>query len=136
MPITIGVEGLNEFNHALKRLDKDLPKLTRLAMNKAADVVVQFGRARIAVRSGRARGTIKARSTRGAVRVGEGGPKARYVPWLDFGGRTGRKRSVVRKFISEGRYLYPALYEKRDQIEQALQDGLHEVAEAAGLEIG
>lgn len=135
MPITIGVEGLTEFNQALKRLDKDLPKLTRLAMNKAADVVVQYGRARIPVRTGRAQASIKARSTRGAVRVSEGGNRAPYTPWLDFGGRTGRRKRTVRKFISEGRYLYPALYEKSDEIQQALEDGLRDVAAAAGLEL-
>jgi hypothetical protein len=135
VPITIGVDGLNEFNHALKRLDKDLPKLTRLAMNKAADVVVQYGRARIPVRTGRAKSTIKAKSTRGAVRVGEGGKRAPWTPWLDFGGRTGRRKRTIRKFISEGRYLYPALYEKGDEIQAALEDGLREVAAAAGLEL-
>lgn len=136
MPMTIGVQGLNEFNWALKRLDKGLPKMTRIAMNGAAAVVVEYGQGRIAVRSGRARKTIKARSTRNLVRVVEGGPGARYVPWLDFGGRVGRRKSVVRKFYSEGRYLYPALYDKRDEIEQALTSGLETVAREAGLTLG
>ena len=131
----ISIDGLAQFSRALRRLDGELPKLLRLAMNKAAGVVVDYGQAKIPKRTGRAAATIKARSTRTAVRVVEGGPRAPYVPWLDFGGRTGRRKATVREFITSGRYLYPALTDKRAEIERALEDALREVADAAGLEL-
>lgn len=136
MESAIRIEGLAQFNKALKQLDGDLPKMTRLAMNKAAGVVINYGQSKIARRTGRASSTIRARSTRTMVRVVEGGPKAQYVPWLDFGGRVGRNRSVVRPFYKQGRYLYPALTERRAEIQQALESALTEVAEKAGLELG
>lgn len=135
MEAKISIDGLAQFNRALRRLDADLPKLLRLAMNRAADVVVDYGQARIPKRTGRAASTIKARSTRTSVRVAEGGPRAPYVPWLDFGGRTGRRKATVREFITSGRYLYPALTDRRAEIERALENALSEVATAAGLDL-
>jgi len=148
----IRIEGLAQFSRALRKLDNDLPKLLRLAMNDAAAVVVDYGQARMPRRTGRAVSTIKARSTRTSVRVVEGGPKAPYVPWLDFGGTVGRGRrrirtgrgirgaarfagSVKRPYYNEGRYLYPALHDKRDEIQAALENALTGVATAAGLEL-
>jgi hypothetical protein len=136
MQTAIRIEGLAQFNRALRKLDADLPKALRIALNEAAKVVVDYGQARMPRRSGRAVASIRARSTRTAVRVVEGGPRAPYAPWLDFGGRTGRARSVIRTFITEGRYLYPALRDERAAIEKALTGALARVAEQAGLELG
>lgn len=135
METAIRIEGLAAFNRALRKLDSDLPKALRLALNAAAAVVVDYGQARVPRRTGRARASIRARSTRTAVRVIEGGPRAPYAPWLDFGGRVGRARSVIRPFQTEGRYLYPALRDERSAIERALESALADVAHAAGLEL-
>jgi hypothetical protein len=132
---SIRIEGLREFNRALRQLDGELPRMLRLAMNKAATVVVDYGQARMARRSGRAASTIKAKSTRTSVRVSEGSSRAPYVPWLDFGGKVGRAHSVSRPYIRGGRYLYPALTDKRDEIKAALESALAEVVEASGLEM-
>ena len=136
MQTTLRVEGLSQFAKALRQLDGELPKLLRVAMNKAAGVVVDYGKARIAKRTGRAANTIRAQSTRTAVRVAEGSARAPYVPWLDFGGAVGRNRSVKRTFYKEGRYLYPALTDKKTEIEAALVSALDDVATKAGLELG
>lgn len=135
MEAAIRIEGLKEFTKALKALDSDLPKMVRLALNKAAGVVVDYGRARIPRQSGRAAATIRPRSTRTAVRVIEGSNRAPYVPWLDFGGAVGRQKSVKRRFYSEGRYLYPALTDEKDAIKAALESALTSVVEAAGLDL-
>ncbi len=135
MEASIRIEGLREFNRALRQLDNDLPRMLRLAMNKAAAVVVDYGQARMPRRSGRAVATIKASSTRTSVRVAEGSRRAPYVPWLDFGGKVGRSHSVGRPYIKGGRYLYPALTDKRDEIQAALESALSEVVSAAGLEV-
>ena len=135
MQTTLRVEGLSQFAKALRRLDGELPKLLRVAMNKAAAVVVDYGKARIARRTGRAANTIRAMSTRTAVRVAEGNARTPYVPWLDFGGSVGRRKSVKRTFYKEGRYLYPALTDERGAIEAALTSALDDVATSAGLEL-
>jgi hypothetical protein len=64
-----------------------------------------------------------------------GGKKAPYMPWLDFGGKTGIHKSVHRPFYKEGRYLYPTLGRIRPDIEKALGSALVAVARDAGLEV-
>lgn len=131
----IRVTGLREFRANLKKLDNDLPKALRMAFNGAADVVVNDARPRVARRSGKAAGTVKARSTQTASRVVGGGNKAPYYPWLDFGGRVGRNRSVTRPFLKEGRYIYDAYFDNRARYGELLEQGLLDVAASAGVVI-
>jgi hypothetical protein len=131
----IKIEGLAEFNRNLKKLDSDLPKVLRLAHNEAAQLIVDYAKPRVPRRTGRAAGTIKARSTRTESRVSGGSKRVPYYGWLDFGGRVGRKRSIQRPFIKQGRYLYPALSANYDKFAQLLTDALVDVARQAGIEV-
>lgn len=131
----IRVVGLREFQRNLKKLDSDLPKALRVAFNGAADVVVKDARPRVASRSGRAAGTVKARSTQTASRVVGGGNKAPYYPWLDFGGKVGRARSVSRPFLKHGRYIYDAYFDNQPRYAQLMERALLDVAAAAGVEV-
>lgn len=131
----IKIEGLAEFNRALKKLDSDLPKALRLAHNKAAQLIVDWAQPRVPRKSGRAAGTVKAKSTRTESRVQGGSTRVPYYPWLDFGGRVGPKRSVRRPFIKEGRYIYPALSANYDRFADLLTEELIDVARQAGVEV-
>jgi hypothetical protein len=64
-----------------------------------------------------------------------GGSKAPYYPWLDFGGRVGRRHATVRPFLEHGRYIYNAYFRSRGEFEKALEGALVDVAERAGLEV-
>lgn len=133
----IRIDGLAEFSRNLKKLDSDLPKALRLALNDAADLVVTDTRKRVPKRSGKAAASIRAASTRTAVRVKAGGRKAPYYPWLDFGGRVGRRRSVIRPFLKEGRYLYDVYFEHRDsgRLQHIVNRSLLRIASQAGVEV-
>lgn len=135
MAEAIHVDGLKEFNRALKAMDSELPKALRVALNDVADVVISKAKVGIPRRSGKAAASVKARSTRTAVRVVAGGSRAEYYPWLDFGGRVGRKNSIIRYFLKDGRYLYPAYFKMRDsgEIQHKLVEVLTGVAKQAGL---
>lgn len=135
MDVKIKVEGLAEFSRALKKLDADLPKMVRLANNTAADLLISRVRPLIPSRTGKARASLKAQSTRTSARISVGGPKASYYPWLDFGGATGRQKSVVRPFYKEGRYIYPTLRKYGDEIAQEQYTALAEIAKKAGLDV-
>ena len=135
MDFKIKIQDLNEFTRALKKLDSDLPKMVRVANNHAADLLISKAKPLMPSRSGAARNSLVARSTRGSARISAGGPKAPYYPWLDFGGRTGKKKSVVRPFYSEGRYIYPTLRKYSEEIAQAQYDSLAAVARQAGLDV-
>lgn len=131
----IKVAGLTEFRRNLKTISADLPKCIRLANNEVADIVVVYVKGRMENRTGGAVSTVKAASTQKEVRVKEGSAKRPYVPWLDFGGRVGPKRSVKRKFQSDGRYLYPALYANREVLTEKLTSQLIALCRKAGVEV-
>lgn len=133
----IRIAGLREFSRDLKRLDADLPKALRLALNEAAKLVVDDAQPKVPSRSGRARKSMRAASTRTAVRVRAGGKRAPYYPWLDFGGRVGRRQTVQRAVFKEGRYLYKSYFGLRGQgaFGEVLQDALLDVARQAGVEV-
>lgn len=131
----IRVVGLNEFRKGLRGMDRSLPKSVRLALNEVADVLIDATRPKIPRRTGAAAASLKAASTQSAAKVSVGGRSAPYYPWLDFGGRTGRKKSVVRPFYKEGRYLFPTLAEQRDAIQDAMLKAMAQLAETNGIEV-
>lgn len=128
----IKIEGLALFSRELRAIDSDLPKGLRVVQNSAADIVVKHARAETEVSSGRAQRSIKASSTRTLARVKGGGPRTPYYPWLDFGGRVGRKRSVARRFIKSGRYIYPGYAENKSKIKAKLNIELVKTFERFG----
>lgn len=130
----IKISGLRELQAALKDLDGESQKRIRVVLNSIAETIVQGTRRRVPTWSGKAKGSIRAQSGQREAKIVEGGAKAPYMPWLDFGGRTGRKRSVQRKFVSDGRYLYPTYRASRPSIVPALEKELSGLIRDAGLE--
>jgi len=135
--VAIRIDGLAQFVRDLRKIDRDLPKTMRAAMNEAADVVVGEARPNVPRRTGRAAASLRPQSTRTAVRVSGGGRRAPYYPWLDFGGRVGRGKRTRRQFLKHGRYLYPAYFAKRDsgEIQRVLERALLGVARSAGVAV-
>lgn len=131
----IKIEGLSTFVKNLKKLDSDIPKALRVAFNGAAEVVVKDARVGIPTKSGKAKASVKAKSTQTASRVVGGGNKAPYYPWLDFGGRVGRKHSVKRPFITHGRYIYNAYFDNQARYAELLEQALLDAAASAGVEV-
>jgi hypothetical protein len=132
----IKVSGLREFRRDLRRLDKSLPKGIRAAGNTAAGIVVAEARPRVPVgpaKGGHAKSSLKAASTATAARIAFGGGRFPYAPWLDFGGRVGRRHSVKRPVLKEGRYVWKAFAVKRRQVQKALRSELSRLARDSGL---
>jgi hypothetical protein len=135
MPEAIAIDGLQQFTRNLKKLDSDLPKALRVAFNGCADIVVNDARSDIPSRSGKAKGSVKARSTASASRIVGGSSKVPYYPWLDFGGKVGRGRSVSRPFLKHGRYIYNAYFDNQAKYAQLVEQALFDVAAQAGVEL-
>lgn len=131
----VKVKGLREFQRGLKKLDGELPKALRVAFNEAADEIVQGTKSAMPRRSGGARGSVKAKSTQTKARVSEGGGRAPYVPWLDFGGRVGRRKQTRRPVSGDGRYLYPTYKSRQRTFQDRLSKALVEAGRRAGVEI-
>lgn len=131
----VRIEGLRETVRALRQVSNEAPRALRLAANEAAEIVVREARRDMPSRSGRAKQSVRASSTRTAARVTEGGRRAPYVPWLDYGGKVGRGDTASRPFIPDGRYVYPAYRRTRPEFERTLRAGLAAVVRDAGLEM-
>lgn len=134
-PDLIRISGLREFQASLRRMDAGAPRQLRLVHNEAAGVVVTAAQPRIPTRSGRARASVRARSTQRATRVRAGGARAPYYPWLDYGGAVGRRNSVRRPFVKDGRYLYPSYRENRQEVQRVLEGGVVRLAHSTGLKV-
>jgi hypothetical protein len=132
--LKVEVGGLAQLNKGLRALDSAAPKELRLALNSAAELLVDTAKPKVPSVSGAARRSMVARSTRTSARIKVGGDKAPHFPWLDFGGQ-GRVagRPAERQFFGEGRYVYPTLREIRPRIERQLQESLTAVVRNAGL---
>ena len=135
MADVIKVEGLREFRSSLRKMDAGLPKTLRVAGNRAANVVVDEAKPRVPRLTGRAAASIRVASTQASARIRAGSKRVPWFPWLDFGGRVGRNKSVRRPFLKEGRYIWAAFADKRDAVERELQDALVDVARTAGVEV-
>ncbi|MEV4212917.1 HK97 gp10 family phage protein [Micromonospora sp. NPDC049662] len=131
----IRVTGLREFQAQLRAMDAGLPKQLRLALNEAADEIIDYAGPRFPRRSGAAAASLKARSSQRVARIALGGRRAPYAPWLDFGGRVGPGRSVVRPYIRGGRYVYKGLEVRRDRVTEIMSAALTALARDAGLEV-
>lgn len=135
--MTIKVDGLREFQSAMRAVDKNLPKELRLMFNEVASTVVNAARPMVPARTGTARASIRAKSQqRAAIVQGGGTVKAPYYGWLDFGGHVGRRHSVSRpKVGKDGRYIYPAYIAHRPEIERQLAEGLSRLVRESGLAV-
>lgn len=112
----VEIEGLKDIQKRLRDLDPALAKELKDVNLSVADMVADIARAKVPHDSGDARATVKAKGQQRYAYIRAGGRKAPYYPWLDFGGKVGRERSVVRPFLGEGRYIYPTVAQQRDKI--------------------
>ena len=104
--IKVKARGLDGFRHDLEVAEDRLVEGVRSLMSELADEVTDDARRR--ARSGKLTGASmnSIRSAGPVVRAGDG------VPWYgfaDFGGKVGKKRSISRRYIKGGRWLFPAV---------------------------
>lgn len=136
MPDSVKVEvrGIRELAGALKRVDDELPKELKVAFLKIAEKVVGVAAGNVPVISGKAAGSIKPRaSTRGGS-LAFGGTAAEYFPWLEWGGRVGRNKSIELPVARPGRYVYSAIISQKEETAAAAEKAVADAAKHAGFE--
>lgn len=159
----IRVTGLKEFLSKMQTLQVEAPrKVSRVALNSVAELVVQDAQRRAPARTGKLRASIRASSTATLVRVSEGSSKVPYAGFIDYGGTVGRLRTgnfaavrgteaatihararaartarffAVRPFIRTGRILYPAYRAQKAGIPVAMNKALRDAAKSVGIEV-
>lgn len=128
---SIQVQGLREFQAALKALDDRLPRELAQANYEAADHVVAREASRRARSlggvAGKAAASIKAAKQQRAAAVSIGGPQFPFALGAEFGGQ---RRPTTQQFKPwkghEGYFLWPAIRETKPQFmevyERAIDD--------------
>lgn len=132
MQESIKVTGIKEVATGLKGVSKDASKELRKGMKDIADDVARRASSEVPARTGKAASSIKPRGTVKGAAIAYGSP-AVYEPWLDFGGKVGKGKSVSRPFIKGGRYLYPAIAEASPEIKTKVETLLSDLSEKYGL---
>jgi len=133
--VKVEITGGRELRKALKQIDTELGKELRTGFKGIAQAIVDKVTPHVPRLTGNAAGSYKARGGQRGAAIAFGGPKAEYAPWLEFGGKVGKKNSVERPFIKEGRWLYPTIKSEREQLIEATDDLIDKVVEHAGLDI-
>lgn len=129
------IVGLRDLQRALKALDGESQKQIRVALNSVAEGVAAGAARRVPVRSGKARASLRAQSSQREARVIGGSKKVPYYGWLEFGGKVGPGKGAHRRYVSGGRYIYPAYAANRDGIYKALDAAMAALIRDAGLEV-
>jgi hypothetical protein len=140
--VHIRVEGLGDLRRALARLDhmEERGEL-RDGLKAAAEIVARDARSRVPSRSGKAAGAIRAVSGGNRAFVVGGKKAVPYYGGLDFGSRTprvGNSRSVGPWSGSgqgprDGRFIYPALEAKGEQVADAVREAVSRAIRRAGF---
>ena len=136
--IRVQVHGWPEVRAKLGNLRGQLPAAVRAAAKDSAQLVVNDAKARMPIgpgKGGHARSSVRSAATGRGYQVRSGGGRFVYVPFLEFGGRVGKKNSVYRKRVKKGRYIYPALDAQRALMRRTLNRNLERAARRSGLSV-
>lgn len=131
----IQIDGLTSLQGSLRDVGKKAPKEIKAFTTEVADLILVKGRALVPSRTGKARRSWRAVGSAKGATVEYGGQGASYMPWLDFGGKVGRKKSVVRPYLRGGRYLYPTIAKYKPQTQKIADEAMADIARSAGLKV-
>jgi len=147
----VKIEGLADFQAALRRMDGQSQKMLRVVLNEAAEIVAEAAKKKAPEKTGALRNSIRATSQQRYAVVSGGSSRVPYFGFIDYGGTVGRARSseryrfakrkglagarAVREFIPTGRILYPAFLANEAEVRKAMEQGLTKLARDVGFTV-
>lgn len=142
--VAVRLVGMREMLAALQQVGNGADRIIRTELLVTAGAIAATLRGILPHDSGDAAGSVTAgMDKKGAwISAGSGIP---YYPWLDFGGSTKRwpasgsmQAPISRQWLGkpggEGRYMYPAIRQHRQDILVAIDAGVALAAKEAGFE--
>lgn len=142
MSVGIRVEGIRELRKALRDAE-DIENLKefREGLKAAAELVAEDARGRVPSVTGRAAASLRATAGGNKAYVQGGKAAVPYYGWLDFGTRNpniGNPRSVgpwsgTGPGPAKGRFIYPALEAREDEVRAAVEKGVDAMNKKVGL---
>jgi hypothetical protein len=135
--IKVKTSGLDQLIRAAGRAPSEVDAGARRAVKSVAELVARRAQGRVPTgpgAGGHARSSINVvgKGEQAVVNAGQGFP---YFGWLDFGGRVGIRGSVSRPFLNEGRYVYKAYKDQRQEAEQLASTEIKKAIRSAGMDI-
>ncbi len=130
----IRVTGLLELRQSIEDMAEDSQKALKGVEEAAATLVQTRAKRRVPVGTGAARRSVKVVYFRDHPRVTS---DLAYFSWLDWGGNNLRwldGSGMKRVYKREGRYIYPAYAESKDELTVMLGDALLRLLTDNGLE--
>lgn len=131
--ITVEATGLKEFDAKVHRLVSLTDHVVLDSETYAAKVTVDTARPSVPVLTGAAAASLRVVDYSDGAAATGGNSAVPYYGWLEFGGDAGRKHSVHRATVPEGRYLRPAFVQNLDKIERKMDDLMNDAINEAGL---
>lgn len=122
--------GIREFQASIQQMDAGLDGMIKETLAEAAELVAADARRKIPTLTGAARNSLK---VVGAM-VTAGGSKAPYYPWLDYGGRAGR-RGARRPWRAGGRYIWKSYGDLFPAIQRVSEKALDALTRRCGLDV-
>ena len=125
----------------LQGMPKDVKKALPREMEKVAEIVARDAARRVPSKSGTAINSIRAKGVPSGASIVAGGSEAPYFPWLDFGSREPRSGNSRAEGPwrgsgagpSGGRFIYPAIEAKWDEVIEAAGEAVERAAREAGF---
>lgn len=118
--VVCDVEGVEEFQEALRRFDSGLQRWVHLQLASWAADVKALAKQLVPVRTGHLRGSIYATVKEWVARIGA---DASYALFVEFGTRRMGARP----------YLYPAIQQQLPRLEQIIVEAIEAAKGDAGL---
>lgn len=120
--------GVVHLETQLEKLATGSQKALEAVSRDIADDVLSYVRSRVPRLTGAAAGSYRAVQDRTGTTFEFGGPRAPYVPWLEFGGKAGRS-GASRPYVPGGRYLYPGIRQVTQDWEHLIERELTELSD-------
>lgn len=130
----VRVEGLEEFQRGLRELQERMPETARNVGFSSAKKTILLAVPNVPEITGATVQSLIAIATNHGG-ISEGGSTVEHYAWLELGGRSGRRLSNRRPFVSKGRYIVPAYEENKELIGEALEEELIKAVKLSGLDI-
>lgn len=127
--VSIRVLGIRELVSAFRAVDREIPSEMKTSLFGIVASIAGKIASKFPYVGGGAAGSVKPKASPRGGAIVFGGTAAPYAPWLDFGGRVGRNKSISRPFIRKGRYVYPTIAESHDEIARKVEEAVIRVAE-------
>lgn len=132
--VKVEIRGLRELAAAFKQLDSELPKAMKARLHSIVTTIAGAAAGFVPVRTGKAAASVRPRSTAKGAGIAFGGPSAEYFPWLNFGGKVGKGKSVQREMVLPDRYIYTTIGMFRGEILEGVDGAIRDTAVQAGFE--